>query len=303
MRRRLASRRSRSGSLVVSSKPPSTDTLTSTTGSSVCGLSYSSGAASPSSCGVATLHRWRQASPRRALDFIRTRTTSLTWKQSARMLAGEAYGSGCAWTGSCASSALDSKRLSGRKAPSDAHARTCASCAPTRSPASSIDWPTTTRAGTTTNDRTSPVSESVSAPSFDAPSMAFRVTVSMRSLRRRGRPSRGSSSKYASPSAIPGTRRRTSLPGVVFRVARLHAMAPRPGGGRHAAGARTQACRVVCAASSGERTSPTWHSILFETERQRHRTVRGTTSCVDRTSPAVAAADRMAFSVESVTRS
>ena len=124
MRRRLASRRSRSGSLGDSSRPPSTDTLTSTTGSNVCGLSYSSGAASLSSCGVATPQRWRQASPRRAFDFISTRITSFTWKQSVKMLAGEAYGSVCAWTGSCASSALDSNTLSARKAPSEALAHT-----------------------------------------------------------------------------------------------------------------------------------------------------------------------------------
>ena len=102
---------------------------------------------------------------------------------------------------------------------------------------------------------------------------------------------------------MPGRSRRSSVAGVVVRVARLHATTPRPAWGWHAFGARSHACSVVCAASSGERAIPTRHSMWLYDVRQRHRTACGTTSDVDRTSPAVAAAERMAFSVESETSS
>ena len=310
-RRRLASRRSRSGSAGASgasTRVPSIETLTSTTGSSVCGLSYSSGAASASSCGVATPHRWRHASPRRALDFISTRTTSLTCRHSASALAGVQYGSACAASGSLPSSAHDSKTVCGRKSPLVA-ARACASasCAATRRPATPIDRPTTTRAGTTMKLRAMPVSASGNAPSLEAAAARLLTASKTRMQRARGSPGMpapASSSRCVSASTMPGSSLRSASRGVVLRTARLHTSTPAlADAGCSAAGAREHACSVVLAASVSERTSPTWHAILLAPSRRRHVSTCGTWLALVTTRPAVASADLIAFSAESVTSS
>ena len=257
---------------------------------------------------MATPHRWRHASPRRALDFMSTRTTSLTCRHSASALAGVQYGSRCGSSGSLLSSAHDSKTVCGKKSPPVA-ARACAwaSCAATRRPASAIERPTTTRAGTTMKLREMPVSASGSAPSLEAAAARFLTASKTRMLRPRDSPGMcppARSSRCVSASVMPGSSLRSASRGVVLRTARLHTSTPAPAeAGCSAAGARAHACSVALAASVSERTRPTWHAILLAPSRRRHVSTCGTWLGLVTTRPAVASADLIAFSVESVTSS
>ena len=107
-----------------------------------------------------------------------------------------------------------------------------------------------------------------------------------------------------SASVMPGSSLRSASRGVVLRTARLQTSTPAPAeAGCSAAGARAHACSVALAASVSERTSPTWHAILLAPSRRRHVSTCGTWLGLVTTRPAVASADLIAFSVESVTSS